>query len=450
MKIRIVSILFLIVWILIQKVEAQSFVWESEPEDCDIPYVKIKETETGDFFAIGNNNCKVGCLKLNKYGNLIWSFSPKTLSRGLTDFISYDNDKTFYILGIGADFPSRSLLFKIDSKGQLIFEREVYSLTYFPLYFNDKLYKNKIVTCGYNFYPYPKLSPILEFRSLLGDTLGKIELNDEKKLRAQRIFSSKIKSGFLMFCSDEGSAYLNIIQIDTSGTKVSNKWYGLGEYGYTTDFEDLMEKDSSYYLLANLSFKNSSSGFERGTYIYKFNQNGDSIELKFLELNYTLKAIAPTNDNGFIVAGDVLIKLDSNYREEWRREFKKNVRITSVAQSKDGGFYGAGSLFDETINRNRTYIFKTDANGHIDPSQNYPDILIYPNPVRDELKLELPFGEEFSISIFDLQGRKYLEFLTIGSTLISLKNMHEGVFLLVVKNSEGKVLKSVKLLKQKE
>jgi hypothetical protein len=241
--------LLLIYWASTHEVEAQSFVWESDPEICDIPYVKIKETNGGEFFAIGNNGCKVGCLKLNKYGDLIWSYSPKTLSSGLTDFISYDNDNSFYVIGKGGSFPSTSLLFQIGINGQINFEREIFTLTYFPLYFNDKLYKNKIVTCGYNFYPYPKINPVLEFRNLMGDTLGKIEMIGEKYWRAQKIFSSKIKPGFLMFCGDDVSAFLTIFQIDTSGNTVSTKSYGLGENVYETDFNDLIEKDSSYYCI---------------------------------------------------------------------------------------------------------------------------------------------------------------------------------------------------------
>lgn len=444
MKLKL--ILFILFWASNNLAEAQTFIWESEPEICDIPFVKIKETKSGDFFAIGNNGCKVGCLKLNKYGNLIWNNSPKTFSRGLTDFISYDNDNSFYVLGIGDAFPDRSLLFQIEINGKIKFERDIFSLTYYPLHFNDRLYKNKIVTCGYNFYPYPKINPILEFRSLQGDTLGKFEIEGEKYRLAQRIFSSKTKPGFLLFCGDYVSAFLNIIQVDTSGAKVSNKSYGLGENGYETGFHDLMEKDSNFYLLADLDFFKSNSGFERGTYIYKFNQEGDSIEVKFLELNYTLKAIAPTNDNGFIIAGDVLIKLDSNYKEEWRTEFKKYVRITSVAQSLDGGYYGSGSVFDETFNRNRTFIFKTDANGKFEPSQNHPDIVIYPNPVKDELRLDLPMSEELFISIIDLQGRKSLEFSTIGSTIANLRNLNDGVFILTIKNKDGKVIKIHKIL----
>lgn len=240
---------------------------------------------------------------------------------------------------------------------------------------------------------------------------------------------------------------MTIIQIDTLGKKLSHRCYGLGDYGYQTDFQDLIEKDSSYYLLAGLDFNNSSSNFERGTYIYKFDQKGDSIELKFLELNPTLKSIAPTKDNGFIIAGDVLIKLDSNYKEEWRFEFKKNVRITSVAQSKDGGYYGAGSIFDETINRNKVFIFKTNKYGKIEQSTNQNEILIYPNPVKDELRISHKSGEEYSISIFDIRGVFYLEFSTLDSTTVDLRNLPCGVFILTLRNKEGKIVKTHKILK---
>jgi hypothetical protein len=438
---------FLLLWASIYKVEAQTFIWESNPQTCDIPYVKIKETLVGEFFIIGNNNCSVNCFKLNKYGNLVWETFPKTFSIGLTDFISYDEDKTFYVIGFGNPDLSSSLLFKTSINGIINFESQISFLRYFPLSFNNKLYKNKIVTCGYNFYPYPKISPIIEYRGLNGDTLGKTEMMGGQYRRAQRIFSLKDKPGFLVFCGDKAWTLLTIIQTDSFGNEEIAKTYGSGENGYQTDFHDLMEKNYSYYLLAGLNFNKSSSGFERGTYIYKFNEKGDSMGLKFIELNPTLKAIAPTQDNGFIIAGDVLIKLDSNYQEEWREVFKKNVRITSVGQSFDGGYYGSGSYFDETINRNKTFIFKTDSKGKIDQSQYNPKFLVYPNPFSDKINFELPFGKKHYMVLYDLQGKKCRESEAIGSTYLILENLPKGIYLLHLLDENKNPIQVKKMLK---
>ena len=444
------SISILFVCVLLLKCEAQTFEWISPDVGINygVDYAKIKETQHGDFFIIGNNYHKVACIKLNKFGKIIWEVSPNIFSKGLTDFISIDNEKSFYVIGLGNAFPPTNIMFNINLDGIISFEKEIYSLTYYPFRFSSKKYKNQLLTCGYSFQPYPNGNPIIEFRGLNGDTLGKKEITNGNYGKAQRIFELKDFSGFLLFCGLYDSPYFTIIQTDSIGNPTSIKDYGKGNFGYRTDYMDLVEKDSSYFLLGYIDFNNTIDWQKRGNYIYQFNCDGDSVYLNKLDDNHaSLKAIAATYDKGFIVAGDALIKFDSNYKVEWHKDFKSGITITSVGQAADGGFYGAGSYFDVSLNRYKMYVFKTDKNGNIDGSAKYPDIILYPNPAKNEIKFELPYEEEFSINIFDIQGRNCLQYKTIGSSKADIGFLIEGIYLIKIQNYQGDVVKTMKLIK---
>lgn len=61
------------------------------------------------------------------------------------------------------------------------------------------------------------------------------------------------------------------------------------------------------------------------------------------------------------------------------------------------------------------------------------DITIYPNPFNSEIKIRANFQEKSVISIFDLQGRKFLSrTLDADENLVDLKNLENGMYLISV------------------
>jgi len=74
-------------------------------------------------------------------------------------------------------------------------------------------------------------------------------------------------------------------------------------------------------------------------------------------------SVQQTRDGGYIVAGDYLIKTDSNGKKLWKRKFGGN----SVQQTKDGGYIVAGAKSVGTYrNKNQNFdvlLTKTDSNG---------------------------------------------------------------------------------------
>lgn len=214
---------------------AQTYLWESPPNGADgeCPFVKIKENLNGDFFIIGGNDpTKVGCFKLNKFGELIWK-NPQTFSTGLTDFISYDNDHSYYVVGGGHTLPQRSLLFNINDNGIINFERDILTKNYVNTGFNKELYNNKIASFGYKYnISTARTQPILEFRSLNGDTLGKFIINSTQNCYPEKMFSLPENNGFLFFCTYTGSGYpfITTLIIDSLGNKLKENFYIFKDY----------------------------------------------------------------------------------------------------------------------------------------------------------------------------------------------------------------------------
>lgn len=385
--------------------KAQTFEWESQNNIYGGSYVKIQETKFGSFFFIGPNYKNVGCYLLNKVGKPIWIVTPKPYSEMLYDYITTDLGETFFIIGYGNPNRNENLFLKINKDGNFQFEKITVGKKYYPLFLQGNPSGNDTYTTGsttsYNF----NFRPIIEKRSLLtGDTIQKFILQTKEVLSGNKIFKT-INGNLILFCKDAGSTSgrWGTLIVDTKGTLLKESYWGSnGVNSYKTALSDVIQRDSNYFLLGDISFRPSDGLYKSGNYIYEFNQQGDSVALHPVNLDnlvyYNLKAISATADKGFILAGDVLLKLDSLYQIEWVKKFRKWTDITSVGQAADGGYYGAGMYFKEAEKAYCIYAFKTDAKGNIDKTEIHPNITIYPNPVVDELTLELPYGQKFELN----------------------------------------------------
>jgi hypothetical protein len=91
--------------------------------------------------------------------------------------------------------------------------------------------------------------------------------------------------------------------------------------------------------------------------------------------------------------------------------------------------------------------------GITEPSTD-PEILVYPNPFHDELKIIFPADPEngISVRITDLPGRTMFFKIFQKSDLqkcvnISTSSLGKSLFLVEIRNLEGKLLVSKKLIK---
>lgn len=438
------TLLAVIIWILPFIGKAQSFEWESVPETGhnNVSFTKILETNIGDLILVGDKNGNNRVYKFNGFGKLIWEVSPSIRGRFIDDIISFDSSKTFYMIGGGLPFPERTNLYNIDDDGHFTLEKIVYTFSYTTRNICNKLYHGKMVTAGYGFTPEPRVNPLLEFRSLNGDTLGKFEYNGDWYSKVRKIYLSNNDTEFLLFCSQNGYGLLTTIRIDTLGNIIKANFWGLGKNIYECTYYDMIEIRNNYFMLVWLT---NSKIIERGTYVYKFNEYGDSVGLTKIEGQFN--TLASTPDNGLILAKNSLLKLDSNMQVEWEKPFKEGVEIQSIGISKTGGYYGSGRRYNKIDKTYRTYVFKTNLNGDIETQNSYPEFEIYPNPFKNKINLELPFGKKHFISIYNLQGKKCMDFEFTGSTYLNIEQLSQGLYILNLQDETRTTITNKKMLK---
>ncbi len=433
--------------------KAQSFEWESKQEEGlnNSPVSQIIETNEGDLMMVGSKNENSRIYKFNNYGILIWEVSPNIRGGDFIDNIfSFDDFNTFFMIGPGLPFPQRNNLYQISADGKFKLEKVIYTNTYLTQNMCNKLLNGKMVTGGYRFFYHPQgtqMNPVVEYRSMNGDTLGKFEFNYGWNSQVRKTFLNQNNSEILAFCSQHGLGYLTSLRIDTLGNIINANFWGRknGKRLYDCKYHDMVEKNNSYYMLIRLT---DSDEIERGTYIYKFNEYGDSVSLKKIEGFFT--TISTTPDNGFILADNTLLKLDSNLQVEWEKPFKEGVQIQSIGASKFGGYYGSGRRVEwneKNERKYRTYVFRTNLNGDIETQTNYPELEIYPNPFTDKISIEIPIGKKYYASVYNLQGKKCIDYEFTGSAHLSVNNLSQGLYFLHLLDDNKNLILTKKMLK---
>ncbi|WOK07023.1 MBG domain-containing protein [Imperialibacter roseus] len=77
-------------------------------------------------------------------------------------------------------------------------------------------------------------------------------------------------------------------------------------------------------------------------------------------------------------------------------------------------------------------------------------IVVFLNPVSKELTIDIKYEMNSRIYLFDMLGRRRLEkVLTSERTVLNLQHQPAGIYVLVIENERGNVLKQVKVRKEK-
>lgn len=140
---------------------------------------------------------------------------------------------------------------------------------------------------------------------------------------------------------------------------------------------------------------------------------------------YKLKSVITENDIKFYVDGTLVHTLPN---------FSK-VDIAGVNFVHDNF---AGSAYIDNLKINDEVMAVNDA--------AKGNIKLYPNPVKDILKLNLPNGEKIStIEVYNTLGQKVSDFSNVEE--INIKHLKAGVYIINLKNSKGKAYTS-KIVKQ--
>lgn len=67
------------------------------------------------------------------------------------------------------------------------------------------------------------------------------------------------------------------------------------------------------------------------------------------------------------------------------------------------------------------------------------ELLVYPNPTATELMVEIPHGISYSVHIFNLQGQLIKTVKQQQRELISVRDLHDGHYLMMVQSEKGSV-----------
>lgn len=72
---------------------------------------------------------------------------------------------------------------------------------------------------------------------------------------------------------------------------------------------------------------------------------------------------------------------------------------------------------------------------------------IYPNPARDQINIPLQFEGDFTIRLYDLSGRLYLQSVAVGTNFESLdiRDVPEGMYLLHIESDQSSVTHKLKV-----
>lgn len=75
-------------------------------------------------------------------------------------------------------------------------------------------------------------------------------------------------------------------------------------------------------------------------------------------------------------------------------------------------------------------------------------ISVFPNPVEDELFISSSNQDNLSIDLYDINGRLLLKNITVNNNPIDASNISNGLLFAEIKDLNGKVLKTLKIIKK--
>jgi len=166
-----------------------------------------------------------------------------------------------------------------------------------------------------------------------------------------------------------------LIKIDKNGNRIWQKTFG----GKRKDIaKAIVKTDDGGFIIAGWTNSFGNGGWD--VYLIKIDKNGNRIWQKTFggKSEDIAKAIAKTDDGGFIIAGETnsfgnggddvyLIKIDKNGNKIWQKTFggKREDTPSAIAKTDDGGFIIAGWTNSFGNGSDDVYLIKIDKDGNI-------------------------------------------------------------------------------------
>lgn len=204
------------------------------------------------------------------------------------------------------------------------------------------------------------------------------------------------------------------IEFDVFITELDGSTFEFGTFGVVETDEFMPVSIYSFNYTGNLEVVNSEDyDYENANFNWEANRW------------YKLKAVITDTDIKFYIDG-ALIHTLPNFSQ---------TDITGINFVHDN--FG-GSAYIDNLKINDEVLAVNDV--------TKGSIKLYPNPVKDILKLNLPNGEKVSdVEIYNTVGQKVSEFRNVDE--INLGQLKSGLYIINLKNTEGKNYSS-KIIKQ--
>ena len=204
------------------------------------------------------------------------------------------------------------------------------------------------------------------------------------------------------------------VEFDIFITELDGSTFEFGTFGIVETDEFMPISIYSFNYTGNLEVvKNEDYDYENTNFTWQANRW------------YKLKTITSENEIKFYIDG-ALIHTLPNFA-------KTNIAGVNFVHDNFGG-----SAYIDNLKINDEVLAVNDA--------TKGNIKLYPNPVKDILKLNLPNGEKIStIEVYNTLGQKVSDFGNVEE--INLKQLKAGVYIINMKNNKGKTYSS-KIVKQ--
>jgi len=204
------------------------------------------------------------------------------------------------------------------------------------------------------------------------------------------------------------------IEFDVFISELEGSTFEFGTFGIVDTDEFMPVSIYSFNYTGNLEVvKNEDYDYEDANFTWEANRW------------YKLKSVISENSIDFYIDG-VLIHTMTNFS-------KTNIAGINFVHDNF-----KGSAYIDNIKINDEVLAVNDV--------KKANIRLYPNPVKDILKLNLPNGEKISaIEVYNTAGQKVSEFKDVQE--INLSQLKSGVYIINLKNGKGQIYSS-KIIKE--
>ena len=201
-------------------------------------------------------------------------------------------------------------------------------------------------------------------------------------------------------------------------------------YAHTTDFQSHMEVASGEYLTAFFTAWLEGEGYP----IYNFQIENGSEEVRITVFQ---ESSDPSVD---FFPGTVELTMHANFGTV---DTTVSLRLTENGQSFtiNPGFKPEGFAFNRDYN-----MISTSAEFDIvssDREATIPDLIIFPNPVSDQLSIHTGSIDEIQYQLSTSDGRLLMEGIFTGNSIINTGHLPEGLYLLQLQSREWVHLEKV-------